>query len=81
MKCVSSSFIPYTKICFVSQIKSLNDPFIASVFSAINNSELLAMEEFDCCVCSLPVLKDGIQLRIKTRFAVYRKVSACMARV
>lgn len=44
----------YTKICFLSQIKSLDDLFITSVFAGINSSELLAMEEFGCCVCSLP---------------------------
>lgn len=71
----------YLTLKFAFSLRSLDGLFVASVFSGINSSALLIMEEFDCCVCSLPVLKGGIQLRIKTRFAVYRKVSACMAGV
>lgn len=32
MRYIGSSFIPYSKICFLSQIKSLDDLCIASVF-------------------------------------------------
>lgn len=62
---IASSFIPYTKICFLS----LDNILIAYVFSGTNNSELLTMEEFGCCVSSLPVLKkwDSTQ---NQRFAV-----------
>lgn len=56
---IDSSFIPY--IFFLS----LNDILIVCVFSGINNSELLKMKEFDCCISSLPVLRNGIQLRMK----------------